>query len=800
MHPYFYDGRDLNLALDASFDPGIVLLSVALAWLTAYASFNVAERIHASEEGLARRLWLIVGALTMGTGLWAMHFVGMLALRLPVMIRYDFIPTLLSSIPVVATSALLMYCASWPKVGDWTLFACGALMAAGIGAMHYVGMLAMRGVDHDLVMQVDPKLFILSVIVAVVFFNGALYLNVLAWRRNPNTRAYWPKIGAALIMALAVAGTQYAATHASYFFLGGVPQTVATPLSLNSGLMTLWVSLASFLIASLAMLLVVGDHRLQSASAAEQRSRAQMYDAIESMSDGFSVFDKEDRLVLCNNRYLDFLQVGDLKILPGLSFERIMRNAAERGLILEAQGRIDDWMMERLTKHRAPRESFIEHWKGDRWFQISEHTVPAGGTVAIRTEITNLKRTETELSRTIVEAKQARATAEEATRLKSAFLANMSHELRTPMNAIIGYSEMLIEEVEEAGDSTYLPDLQKIRTAGKHLLALINDVLDFSKIEAGKMDLYLEKFEISSMLQDVVSTITPSVEKNGNRLEFQSAEGLGSIQADLTKVRQALLNLLSNACKFTSNGVITLTATRENVYGDDWLRFGVSDTGIGISSEQMTKLFKAFSQADALTSKTYGGSGLGLILSRRICQMMGGDITVHSEPGAGSTFTIHLPADGMASKTKATPETEEAADFNPSALPDAPTVLVIDDDWTARDLMRRFLEQQGLHMVGAASGAEGLRLAKELRPAIILLDVIMPEMDGWAVLAALKAAPQLASTPVIMATIVDEENRGYAMGATHYLTKPINRKHLAQIIDEYRSVKQPWHSCSALFT
>ena len=799
MHPYFYDGGDLSLALDASFDPGIVLLSVALAWLTTYASFNVAERIHASEGGLARRLWLIVGALTMGTGLWAMHFVGVLALRLPVMLRYDFIPTLLSSIPVVATSALLMYCASWPKIGDWALFACGTLMAAGIGAMHYVGMFAMRGVDHDLVMQVDPKLFILSVIVATVFFNGALYLNVLAWRRNPNTRAYWPKIGAALIMALAVAGTQYAATRASYFFLGGVPQTVATPLSLNSGLMTLWVSLASFLIASLAMLLVIGDHRLQSASAAERRSRAQMYDAIESMSDGFSVYDKQDRLVLYNNRYLDFLQVGDLKILPGLTFERIMRNAAERGLILEAQGRIDEWMAGRLAKHLTPRESFIEHWKGDRWFQISEHTVPAGGTVAIRTEITELKRAEIELSRTIIEAKQARAAAEEATRLKSAFLANMSHELRTPMNAIIGYSEMLIEEVEEAGDSSYLLDLQKIRTAGKHLLALINDVLDFSKIEAGKMDVYLEKFEISSMLQDVVSTIEPSVAKNGNRLEFRSAEGLGSIQADLTKVRQALLNLLSNACKFTSNGVITLTATRETVYGDDWLRLGVSDTGIGISSEQMTKLFKAFSQADALTSKTYGGSGLGLILSRRICQMMGGDITVHSEPGVGSTFTLHLPADGAGSKA-AMLETEGAAESIPIATSDAPTVLVIDDDWTARDLMRRFLDQQGLHMVGAASGAEGLRLAKELRPAIILLDVIMPEMDGWAVLAALKAVPQLASTPVIMATIVDEENRGYAMGATHYLTKPINRKHLAQIIEEYRSVKQPWHDCSALFT
>ncbi|MGA8169308.1 MAG: ATP-binding protein [Methylocystis sp.] len=800
MDAYFYDGRDLNLALDASFDPGIVLLSVALAWLTAYASFSVAERIHAAEEGLAWRLWLIVGALTMGTGLWAMHFVEMLALKLPITMRYDFLPTLLSTIPVVAASALLMYCASWPKVGDWTLFACGTLMAAGIGAMHYVGMFAMHGVDRDLVMLLDPKLFVLSVIVAVLFFNAALRLNVLVWRRNPNTRSHGPKVGAALVMGLAVTGAAYFATHASYFFLGGVPQSVASPLSLDSSFMTVWVSLASFMIASLVMLLVIVDHRLQTASAAERRSRAQLHDAIENMSDAFSVFDKQDRLVLCNSRFLDFLQVGDVKIAPGLPFERIMRNAAERGLILEAQGRIEDWLTERLAKHREPRESFVEHWRDDRWFQISEHTVPAGGTVSIRTEITDLKRTEIELSRTIVEAKQARATAEEATRLKSAFLANMSHELRTPMNAIIGYSEMLIEEVEDAGDSTYLLDLQKIRTAGKHLLALINDVLDFSKIEAGKMDIYLEKFEISSMLQDVVSTITPSVEKNGNRLEFQSAEGLGSIQADLTKVRQALLNLLSNACKFTSNGVITLTATRENVYGDDWLRFGVSDTGIGISSEQMTKLFKAFSQADASTSKTYGGSGLGLILSRRICQMMGGDITVHSEPCAGSTFTIHLPADGMASKAKAALETGEAADSSPIASADAPTVLVIDDDWTARDLMRRFLEQQGWRMVGAASGAEGLRLAKELRPAIILLDVIMPEMDGWAVLAALKAVPQLASTPVIMATIVDEENRGYAMGATHYLTKPINRKHLAQIIEEYRSVKQPWHSCSALFT
>ena len=226
----------------------------------------------------------------------------------------------------------------------------------------------------------------------------------------------------------------------------------------------------------------------------------------------------------------------------------------------------------------------------------------------------------------------------------------MSHELRTPLNAIIGYSEMLMEDAEDSGRENDVADLQKIRAAGNHLLALINDVLDLSKIEAGKMEVHLETVDVSPMLQDVVSTIVPLVAKNDNRLEVRSAGDLGAVQADLTKLRQALFNLLSNACKFTSNGVITLAAARESVNGVEWIRFGVSDTGIGISPEQMKKLFQAFSQADASTSKKYGGTGLGLLLSRRFCQMMGGDITVDSVPGQGSTFTIRLPVDGVAPK------------------------------------------------------------------------------------------------------------------------------------------------------
>jgi signal transduction histidine kinase/CheY-like chemotaxis protein len=387
------------------------------------------------------------------------------------------------------------------------------------------------------------------------------------------------------------------------------------------------------------------------------------------------------------------------------------------------------------------------------------------------------------------ELAEARDAALEATRLKSEFLANMSHELRTPLNAIIGYSEMLAEDAEDSGREDELSDLQKIRSAGKHLLALINDVLDLSKIEAGKMEVHLETFEVSPMLQEVVSTITPLVTKNDNRLEVRGAEGLGTLHADLTKVRQTLFNLLSNACKFTSGGVITLAVVLERVDGADWLRFAVSDTGIGISPEQMKKLFQAFSQADSSTSKKYGGTGLGLLLSRRFCQMMGGDITVESTPGVGSTFTIHLPADGKATK----PATIARGEAN-SAVTSAkgkPTVLVIDDDGATRELMQRLLDRQGLHMVGAASGEEGLRLARELRPAVITLDVLMPGMDGWAVLTALKADPELARITVIMATFLDEKNMGFALGATDFLTKPIDRKYLAQLLKKYRCAHPP---------
>jgi PAS domain S-box-containing protein len=379
-----------------------------------------------------------------------------------------------------------------------------------------------------------------------------------------------------------------------------------------------------------------------------------------------------------------------------------------------------------------------------------------GGMIGGFFDITELKSLQDDLE-------QARDAADAANKAKSEFLA--------------------------IGQEDFIPDLQKINKAGTHLLALINDVLDLAKIESGKMDAFPENIDLEILIDEVSATAHPLLEKNNNTLAIERGKDLDMAYQDLTKVRQTLFNLLSNAAKFTHDGTITLRVDRIKQDGVDWLTLAVSDTGIGIAADKLDHVFEEFSQADGSTTRDYGGTGLGLSISRRFCELLGGDLTLQSKVGEGSTFTIRIPATLPGTKLQplqGETETESRAESGTLHKVEAgDTILVIDDDPEAREIIERFLVKDGFNVVTAASGEQGLRLAHECQPVAITLDVMMPGMDGWSVLRVLKADPELHKIPVIMLTMIDDQTRGYSLGAVDYLTKPVDRELLHKTLNRY---------------
>ena len=617
-----------------------------------------------------------------------------------------------------------------------------------------------------------------SITIALFAFAGALYL----WWRQRDWRIAFLAAMAALIVL-----------RESTELLGApLTWTISFP-GPNHDLPGLALSIMVWL-AVFFLERMIRERR--QAEEALNRAQTRLLDAIEAISEAFTLYDADDRLVICNSKYRE-LQAGlDVAIEPGTPYEKLIRKFAESGVIADAHGRIEPWVADRVEKHRNPSAPYEQQRTDGRWLKISERRTQEGGIVGVFTDITELKRREAQLEELVDSLAQARDEAMQATQTKSQFLANMSHELRTPLNAVIGITEMLQEDAEDLGQDDFIEPLQRISKAGKHLLLLINEVLDLSKIEAGKLEFHLEDFDIPAMVRDVAGTAQPLAEENGNRLTVRCPDDLGSMRADLTRVRQVVLNLLSNACKFTKNGEVTVEAARQRAEEEDWVTFAVSDTGIGMTPEQLDKLFKEFSQADSSITRDYGGTGLGLAISQRLCHMMGGDIGVESAPSVGTTFTVRLPAQvdekiGAYAEDFAageeSPVSDAAADVGARVASN--TVLVVDDDPTACDLMRRFLAKEGFDVVTAKDGEEGLRLARKLTPSLITLDVLMPGLDGWSVLQQLQSDPQLAAIPVVMLTILDEKNKGYALGASDFVTKPIDRERLRTLLAKYRSDK-----------
>jgi adenylate cyclase len=486
----------------------------------------------------------------------------------------------------------------------------------------------------------------------------------------------------------------------------------------------------------------------------------------DNMAHGVLAFDREQKVAAWNRQVIKLLDLPETFLAGKPHFADFIRLLAERG----EYGAVDvEAEVKRFAAEAGQHRTFERSRPDGTFLEIRHNPLPDGEIVIIYTDITERKRYEETLT-------AARDAADEANRTKSTFLANMSHELRTPLNAIIGYSEILQEDAAAKDDQEPIADLQKIESAGRHLLGLINNILDLSKIEAGKMDVFIEPVDIQALVKEMLSIVKPLADKNENVIDVICPADIGSFRSDQTKVKQCLLNLMSNANKFTSKGTLTLTVARED---NSAVCFRVSDTGVGMTQEQLGRLFQAFSQADASTTKRFGGTGLGLGITKHFCTMLGGDVTVESTPGMGSTFIIRLPDQAAA------PAAAESTAPIALAADGRATVLVVDDEPSVRSLLAKTLEKEGYRVIPAGNGVEALALAREHRPQAITLDVLMPQMDGWSALKELKADAALRDIPVIMVTVLNERGMAIPLGAADFVTKPVDRQRLMAILREH---------------
>lgn len=506
-------------------------------------------------------------------------------------------------------------------------------------------------------------------------------------------------------------------------------------------------------------------------------------DIFSSVKDGVVLLSKLNEVIQINGSAKEILETesetGSQAVIEGLLGEKFnTRNLDEFESEFSANGTTKYLRLSRSTLKQSGQDI---------------------GSILFIRDITSKKHAEYEVNRINADLARARDDALAASQAKSQFLANMSHELRTPLNAIIGYSEMLREEATEQGNGMLATDLKKINGAGHHLLGLINDILDLSKVEAGKVSIFTETISVSTLLYETLEVIQPLAERNGNQVSVSGMEDSGEIVTDIIKLKQILYNLLSNACKFTQDGEIRVEISRRQKNKQEEIVFRITDTGIGMSGDEVDRLFQYFSQADPSTTRQYGGTGLGLAISRRFCELMGGSITVSSAKGVGSIFELSLPVvvDSTISKTYSSPDrskgnatelSHDSAQVRNNA--EAKRVLIVDDDPSVREILVKYLSREGFVVLEAENGKKGIELAVKESPDVIILDVMMPGTDGWTVLEHLKSNTSLVSIPVIMLTMVDDRTRGYALGALHFLNKPVNWPHLYRVINETLGQKQ----------
>jgi len=769
--------QEITDAYLGEYSPVLVLSSYLMVVIGSFSSLGISKRYASSGTKIERYTWLMGGAFCMGLGFWAMHFVGMMAFKLPIPVKYDPALIVLSFIPALFSGlmALMLFGGkwfSWPHI-----IIHGTLMALGVAVMHFVGMKAML---LNAEMVYDPQIFLATIFVSIIFSISALSAKKIIRLIDISRINRW--VLNALWTGAATTCIHYTAMQAMVFLPSDkgliIKETyqfdIAIQLIFFVLLVILGVSFMAFLYRKLTIF-----------KTEAQETQMQIQAILDGVIDVIIAIDREGKILFTNPAMSNIFGyepdecIG--KNVSMLMSDELARNHDDHLLsyVFTAKSTVIGRKREILAQRKDGSSFPIE-------IGITE-IIQDGQSVfiGICRDVSERKKAEEQieehrqrLQELLDERTEQARVADQANEMKSRFLANMSHELRTPLNAILGISEMLYEEAEEDGEEHLLDPLIRVSSAGKHLLKLINDILDLSKIEAGKIELHIEEIDIVDFIEDIEVTIKPLVASN--TLSVSYANNLPNMKVDVTRLKQVILNLMSNACKFTENGEVKLDVSHDE-YGD--MIFVITDTGIGITPEQIDKLFKDFQQADTSTTKEFGGTGLGLSISKKLLRMMGGDVEVTSKLNVGSTFTVKIPCKFQKQyKVKEKNDKFYLDGKGKSIDPDNNLILIIDDDLMVRDLTASGLKKEGYETISAVNGEEGLRLARELMPKAITLDINLPDISGWDVLAALKADPSTSHIPVIVCSVNDKEERGITLGAVDHLTKPIDRKRLGKLL------------------
>lgn len=637
---FINEATDLTNAVTGHYSWGLVILSIVVAIFTSYVAFAYSERYRVS-YGNIKKLWLTFGSFVMGLGVWSMHFIGMLAYKLPFPVAYDIQITILSIIPAILAAVAMHIVIAKEQINYNALIIGGTIMGAGIGTMHYTGMMAMH---FDGYMAYNPIIFELSIIVAIVFSIFAISLKHILKIIKINSVKV--PIYCCVIMGIAISGMHYMGMLATSFFTN--PNVSAQGLELvqsNNQNLSFIIAFSIVFILGLAFISTIIDRKFSHATEKAQYSQARLEAVMENVMDG---------IITVNNEGIMFSFNPAAEKIFGYKKEQVIGNNIEMlmedNTATKHSSFIRRYLRTGKSKVIGTKSEFTAKRSDGTLFpiEISITEMWVEGTsnfVASFRDITKRKADEEEMQKMLLQQTRQAKEASDANKMKSGFLANMSHELRTPLNVIMGITELLKEDAEMDGRDDLIDPLSRVLKSSKHLLQLINDILDLSKIEAGKIDLHIETFDFNSMVEEITTTCEVLAQNNNNKFNIKVEDSLPNIKGDMMRLKQILMNLLSNSFKFTNEGnvILDVAVEQKDDHGSKWITFKVTDTGIGMTEEQVSQLFQEFVQADSSTTKKFGGTGLGLAISKALAELMGGNIEVSSVFEQGTTFEVKLP-------------------------------------------------------------------------------------------------------------------------------------------------------------